>query len=71
MIGKYQAKLDDKSRLFVPSKLRTELGDHFYVTLGVNCGHLFNKHPELTPSDFSKYETFIKEADRYNSTYLE
>ena len=31
----------------------------------------FNKHPELTPSDFSKYETFIKEADRYNSTYLE
>ena len=39
MIGKYAAKLDDKSRLFVPSKLRTELGDHFYVTLGVNCGH--------------------------------
>ena len=31
----------------------------------------FNKHPELRPSDFSKYETFIKEADRYNSTYLE
>ena len=39
MIGKYQAKLDDKSRLFVPSKLRSELGEHFYVTLGVNCGH--------------------------------
>ena len=39
MIGKYQAKLDDKSRLFVPSKLRAELGDQFYVTLGVNCGH--------------------------------
>ena len=39
MIGKYPAKLDDKSRLFVPSKLRGELGEHFYVTLGVNCGH--------------------------------
>ena len=39
MIGKYSAKLDDKSRLFVPSKLRTELGDTFFVTLGVNCGH--------------------------------
>ena len=39
MIGKYPAKLDDKSRLFVPSKLRGELGDNFYVTLGVNCGH--------------------------------
>ena len=39
MIGKYSAKLDDKNRLFVPSKLRQELGDDFYVTLGVNCGH--------------------------------
>ena len=39
MIGKYSAKLDDKNRLFVPAKLRGELGDDFYVTLGVNCGH--------------------------------
>ncbi len=39
MIGKYSAKLDEKNRLFVPSKLRSELGDDFYVTLGVNCGH--------------------------------
>ena len=39
MIGKYGAKLDDKNRLFVPAKLREELGSDFYVTLGVNCGH--------------------------------
>ena len=39
MIGKYTAKLDEKNRLFVPSKLRAELGDNFFVTLGVNCGH--------------------------------
>ena len=39
MIGKYSAKLDEKNRLFVPSKLRGELGEQFYVTLGVNCGH--------------------------------
>jgi len=39
MIGKYSAKLDDKNRLFVPAKLRGELGEDFYVTLGVNCGH--------------------------------
>lgn len=39
MIGKYSARLDDKNRLFVPSKLRGELGENFYVTLGVNCGH--------------------------------
>ena len=39
MIGKYPAKLDEKNRLFVPAKLRSELGEDFYVTLGVNCGH--------------------------------
>lgn len=39
MIGKYSARMDDKNRLFVPAKLRGELGDTFYVTLGVNCGH--------------------------------
>ena len=39
MIGKYPAKLDDKNRLFVPAKLREELGENFYVTIGVNCGH--------------------------------
>ncbi len=39
MIGKYPAKLDEKSRLFVPAKLRSELTGTFFVTLGVNCGH--------------------------------
>ena len=39
MIGKYPAKLDEKGRLFVPSKLREELGGNFYITLGLNCGH--------------------------------
>jgi len=38
VIGKYPAKLDDKNRLFVPAKLRGELGEDFFVTLGVNCG---------------------------------
>jgi len=39
VIGKFPAKMDDKNRLFVPAKLRTDLGEDFYVTLGVNCGH--------------------------------
>ena len=39
MIGKFAAKMDDKNRLFVPAKLRAGLGEDFYVTLGVNCGH--------------------------------
>ena len=33
--------------------------------------NFFYDHPELTSSDFSIYETFINDADRYNSTYLE
>ena len=39
MIGKYPARMDDKNRLFVPAKLRADLGATFYVTVGVNCGH--------------------------------
>ena len=39
MIGKYPAQLDEKNRLFVPAKLRGELGESFFVPLGVNCGH--------------------------------
>ena len=39
MIGKYPAKMDDKGRLFVPAKLREELGDKFFVTYGFNGGH--------------------------------
>jgi len=39
LIGKYPAKMDDKNRLFVPAKLRTDRQEQFYVTLGINCGH--------------------------------
>ena len=39
MIGKYTARMDDKNRLIVPAKLREELGESFFGTLGVNCGH--------------------------------
>ena len=39
MIGKFPAKMDDKGRLFVPAKLRDELGEQFYVTYGFNGGH--------------------------------
>ncbi len=34
MIGKYAAKVDEKGRLFVPARLRGELGEVFYVTVG-------------------------------------
>lgn len=33
MTGEYQHSLDAKGRLFVPARLREELGDTFYVTV--------------------------------------
>jgi MraZ protein len=33
MYGKYRHTVDPKGRLFVPSKLREELGEAFYVTI--------------------------------------
>ena len=59
MIGKYPAKMDDKNRLIVPAKLREELGEDFYVTLGVNCGHRC-----LTIYKASDWQTL---SDNYNT----
>ena len=35
MFGKYTHNVDPKGRLFVPAKLRDELGDVFYVMIGL------------------------------------
>ncbi len=59
MIGKYSARLDDKNRLIVPAKLRQELGDVFYVTMGINCGHSC-----LTAYTAPDWKTF---SDNYNA----
>ncbi len=38
MTGEYQHSLDAKGRLFIPARLREELGSEFYVTLSMdNC----------------------------------
>ena len=62
MIGKYPAKLDDKNRLFVPAKLRAELGEDFYITLGNNCGHRC-----LTVYTAADWQTVVQ---NYNSLRL-
>ena len=36
LFGKYRHTVDSKGRLFVPSKLKEELGAAFYVTIGVD-----------------------------------
>ena len=35
MTGEYQHSLDNKGRLFIPAKLRDELGEGFFITLSM------------------------------------
>ena len=36
MTGEYQHSLDNKGRLFIPAKLRDELGEEFFITLSMD-----------------------------------
>ncbi len=36
MTGQYAHNIDAKGRLFIPAKLREELGKTFHVTVGMN-----------------------------------
>ena len=37
MTGTYEHSIDAKSRLFIPAKLREELGSTFYLTMGIDA----------------------------------
>ena len=44
MTGNYRHTIDAKGRLFIPAKLREELGERFYVTKGLdNCLSLYSE----------------------------
>ena len=43
MTGEYQHSLDAKGRLFIPARLREELGQEFYVTISMDkCLDAYN-----------------------------
>ncbi len=74
MTGTYQHTLDAKGRLFIPSKLRDELGDVFYVTISqepclcayneANWQRLCDKAAELPYSAQNKLRPMFANAAR-------
>ena len=50
MTGQYAHNIDAKGRLFIPAKLREELGETFHVTIGPD--HCLTFYPNDTWDDF-------------------
>ena len=51
MTGEYQHSLDSKGRLFMPAKLREELGQTFHVTIGLD--HCLSIYSDESWADFT------------------
>jgi MraZ protein len=51
LIGEYQHNIDPKGRVIVPAKFREDLGEHFYVTKGLD-GCLF----VLPPTEWQRLQ---------------
>ena len=69
MIGQFRHNIDAKSRLFIPAKFREELGETFYVTIGLDgCLAVYadSKWAELT----AKYDTLpLAQARRMRALF--
>ncbi len=62
MTGIYQHSLDAKGRVFIPAKLREELGDVFYVTISMdNCLCAYNAENWQVLSDKVNAMPYVKQ----------
>lgn len=70
-MGEYHQKIDDKSRLTIPAKLRNELGNNFVVTRGLD-GCLFIYKKETWEKIINNYQTLpnVKEARNFMRFFL-
>nr|WP_319487494.1 division/cell wall cluster transcriptional repressor MraZ [uncultured Caproiciproducens sp.] len=55
LIGEYQHNIDIKGRVIVPARFREDLGEHFYITKGLD-GCLF----VLSPEEWTRLQDKVK-----------
>lgn len=55
LIGEYQHNIDTKGRVIVPARFREDLGEHFYITKGLD-GCLF----VLSPEEWTRLQNKVK-----------
>ena len=62
MTGEYQHSLDNKGRLFIPAKLRDELGDVFFITLSMDrCLSAYSSEAWQSFSDKVSAMPYVKQ----------
>ena len=62
MTGEYQHSLDNKGRLFIPAKLREELGEVFYMTISMDrCLCVYSAESWQSFSDKVSAMPYIKQ----------
>ena len=62
MIGQYQHNIDAKGRLFIPAKYREELGETFYVTIGLDGCEPDSQGRILIPAKLRQYAALEREV---------
>ena len=62
MTGEYQHSLDSKGRVFIPAKLREELGEVFYITISMDkCLCVYNSFNWQQLSDKVSAMPYVKQ----------
>ena len=62
MTGEYRHSIDSKGRLFIPAKLRDELGDVFYITLSMDdCLSVYSAESWREFSDKVNAMSYVKQ----------
>ena len=71
LMGEYRHNIDDKKRLVIPSKFRSELGDEFVLTRGLeNCLFIFSKEEWNKTTNRLKSLPFTRKAARNFTRFL-